>query len=577
MTPRESLVAAVADRPGDAATRLVFADWLDDHGEADRAAFVRAAHAAEKARPGSRRRADLLDRADDLLARHEADWLGDWRDRLVDWDFRLGFLDRVRLTATTFLRHGGEIFRREPVRRVELVDDDHQPLAADIVREVVAHPAFGSVRDCAVVAARFGQRTPLDAWLAALAANRHVRLTRFGPVGVFNHGPGDDGLDETAFAAFCRAGHLRRLRRLDLSFDRRGEHPSRPWLLYYLVRASFAGRLRALKLVGCGVGAAVVRGIATDPAFGGLRALELDGQPIDRSAWQALWTSATLTRVTRVVVGAERVADYARSAMARRVRDLTIRADGGVAEGWDDLIDAAPPPRRLVLEGCNPGPEAFATMRREGWLRELREMAIYNDAEYDDSQSYLARLFRPGVMPRLTALTLHQVPDVALFARLAAWRGLARLESLALTDEGFGRLYPRRFDPTHPPDHLRRLEGLVLSTEADAERFLALPRLERLAQLGVRFWTDLPNVNGPLLTARTAEALLRSERLVNVTQASLEFACPDGFTDHLTALLTDPEVLPRLHRLTLYDSRVRAPAALPALRARFGGRLIATY
>ena len=41
MTTRRDFCEAVAADPGDATARLVFADRLDDHGEADRAAFVR--------------------------------------------------------------------------------------------------------------------------------------------------------------------------------------------------------------------------------------------------------------------------------------------------------------------------------------------------------------------------------------------------------------------------------------------------------------------------------------------------------------------------------------------------------
>lgn len=41
MTDREALLAAVRESPDDDLPRLVFADWLDDRGESDRAAFIR--------------------------------------------------------------------------------------------------------------------------------------------------------------------------------------------------------------------------------------------------------------------------------------------------------------------------------------------------------------------------------------------------------------------------------------------------------------------------------------------------------------------------------------------------------
>src|ERR1700722_4827287 len=42
MSEREGLERAVIDSPDDDAPRQVFADWLDDHGKAERADFIRA-------------------------------------------------------------------------------------------------------------------------------------------------------------------------------------------------------------------------------------------------------------------------------------------------------------------------------------------------------------------------------------------------------------------------------------------------------------------------------------------------------------------------------------------------------
>ena len=41
MNDRDAFLAAIIEAPDDDTPRLVFADWLDDHGEADRAEFVR--------------------------------------------------------------------------------------------------------------------------------------------------------------------------------------------------------------------------------------------------------------------------------------------------------------------------------------------------------------------------------------------------------------------------------------------------------------------------------------------------------------------------------------------------------
>ncbi len=41
MNERDALLHAVCDNPDDDVPRLVFADWLQEHGEEDRAGFIR--------------------------------------------------------------------------------------------------------------------------------------------------------------------------------------------------------------------------------------------------------------------------------------------------------------------------------------------------------------------------------------------------------------------------------------------------------------------------------------------------------------------------------------------------------
>ena len=47
---REALFRGILDNPEDDVPRLVFADWLEEHGEADRAEFIRVQ--CERARSG---------------------------------------------------------------------------------------------------------------------------------------------------------------------------------------------------------------------------------------------------------------------------------------------------------------------------------------------------------------------------------------------------------------------------------------------------------------------------------------------------------------------------------------------
>jgi uncharacterized protein (TIGR02996 family) len=42
MKEQDALLAAVLDAPDDDAPRLVYADWLEEHGQPERAEFIRA-------------------------------------------------------------------------------------------------------------------------------------------------------------------------------------------------------------------------------------------------------------------------------------------------------------------------------------------------------------------------------------------------------------------------------------------------------------------------------------------------------------------------------------------------------
>src|SRR5262245_33263181 len=93
MSDRHALLRAIAQAPDDDVVRLVFADWLDDHGEADRAAFIRLQCQAIHRPDWCPERAWMLWQADRLLERHP-----EWRSDLprlegITWGrFERGFV-----------------------------------------------------------------------------------------------------------------------------------------------------------------------------------------------------------------------------------------------------------------------------------------------------------------------------------------------------------------------------------------------------------------------------------------------------------------------------------------------------
>ncbi|HEX5273253.1 MAG TPA: TIGR02996 domain-containing protein, partial [Gemmataceae bacterium] len=124
MTDEEALLRAVIADPDDDAPRLIYADWLDEQGKADRAEFIRVQCALQAAPPGDPRRPAWLDREVALLNDREDEWLGRLRWLFYLWAFRRGFLEEVTLKAPTFLDNAAALFRAAPVRLVRLLKTD---------------------------------------------------------------------------------------------------------------------------------------------------------------------------------------------------------------------------------------------------------------------------------------------------------------------------------------------------------------------------------------------------------------------------------------------------------------------
>src|SRR5262249_34460546 len=111
----EGFLADIRDNPDDDSTRLIYADWLDEHGRPARAAVLRAqAEPGGLPRRGPARR-ELKQRAGALLKEHEEAWAGPLRPFVESWRFGRGLIDEVEVEAGRFAEHADELLRLAPV------------------------------------------------------------------------------------------------------------------------------------------------------------------------------------------------------------------------------------------------------------------------------------------------------------------------------------------------------------------------------------------------------------------------------------------------------------------------------
>lgn len=132
---QRALWAAIRAHPNDDTPRLVYADWLEEHGDEARAAFIRAQCALEVLGPDRRKGRKQRVPLEAQLAKlkvHQDEWLAPFRTQLahprprtdddgpIDLKLRRGFVDGVQFdlaTAAAVARAGDDL---EPVDRIEM-------------------------------------------------------------------------------------------------------------------------------------------------------------------------------------------------------------------------------------------------------------------------------------------------------------------------------------------------------------------------------------------------------------------------------------------------------------------------
>jgi uncharacterized protein (TIGR02996 family) len=154
MNDGDALLAAIIANPDDDTPRLVYADWLQENGQPERAEFIRVAVRRARTAKGTRDYRKLFGRELELLTRHREEWSAPFRpwaafENLV---FRRGFVEEAHLQPDVYLAHSGELLSAAPVREVWVNN------AAPLVLELARAPRPPHVR------LRAGEHSPPPSW-----------------------------------------------------------------------------------------------------------------------------------------------------------------------------------------------------------------------------------------------------------------------------------------------------------------------------------------------------------------------------------------------------------------------------
>jgi uncharacterized protein (TIGR02996 family) len=343
MAAEDGFLQDILAHPDDMAPRLIYADWLTEHGDAERGELIRVQIDLDREEREDRyspRWRELSAREDKLLKAHKRRWSEPFRGLASFVRFYRGFVESATLFVGGFCRKGEQLWRLTPLRearlsftaggRATMADLAASPNLAWLrgldlsnvwnlddegVSLLAASPRVSGLTELNLQRSRFSRPG-----LEALAASPHLAGLRQLDLSI-------NRLDLEGLRALARSPHLKGLTELDL-----GNNPSlhprlidgEPRLggaLLDLFRDAPAwGRLASLNLGVHNLDDDGLTTLAGDTCLGGLTALRLDGN---------------------MAVGDEGVATVAQTPRLSRLRVLSLHNCFGVGDRGLEALAAS--------------------------------------------------------------------------------------------------------------------------------------------------------------------------------------------------------------------------------------------
>jgi uncharacterized protein (TIGR02996 family) len=379
----------IIEHPNDDAPRLIYADWLDEHGGAEeqaRAEFIRVqielarlgadnvgwqmlqSHITTHGKrplsaPGDPRMASLFQRERDLWLEH----VFEWRKELPAAGFeevRRGFAREMYADAGWFVKSGAVLWRQAPVVSVRLFNVD-----AGVLRRLTRCPHMSRLQSLEVYNSRFG---PEGARVLQGAAS----FAHLGSLRLSGANLGPEGA-----RALAESSYLSSLQTLDLHANRILRDGA-----LALADSPYLGQLRTFGLSMNGLRVGAVRLLAGSVNLTNLQRLGLAMNSLHADAAEALANSTCLRHLTDLdllsnSLGAEGAAVLAGATFAPNLSSLNLAhndiGDRGVAalasSAGLSQLDA------LILWGNKIGNAGARALIESPHLANLKLLALENN------------------------------------------------------------------------------------------------------------------------------------------------------------------------------------------------------
>ena len=354
---------AIIEEPKDDAHRLVYSDWLDDHGNPDRAEFIRLQIEYDKLGYRGPRTEPFPTRMRQLLDEHKETWT---RDVHPDIEpkfafFRGGFLHEWETTVDEYARIGEEVHRRTPLTTLVLTEGlwqgDFELLAST--------PCLANLRNLCL-----GYCELADRDLAPLFSSPYLTNLRY-------LGLEDNEITWRTINRLIESSAFPRLSELCLNSNELSTNA-----IAKLANSPLMGQLEELDLSWCSVGRKGVRALAKSTLLGKLRVLDLFLAGSGGKEIELLLEAPSLVNLEELNLYSNDIDLVGAEALARASKRFTFRqlnlGEGGLGvEALDALLTAdLTSLTNLGLE-LNPfGDEALAGFLAKADLPELKRLDI---------------------------------------------------------------------------------------------------------------------------------------------------------------------------------------------------------
>jgi uncharacterized protein (TIGR02996 family) len=391
MPSEEAFLQAIIAEPDEDVHRLACADWLEEHGDADRAEFIRL----------QCRMALFTEEDDDywackvreeqLLKQHEKQWAAGLEGVAERWGFKRGFVEWLQIETTTFLPRAEALFASFPLRELQFIDAGWQQPGR--LARLAELPQLARLRELDLSDCTY----PEGDQLALFASPHLTNLTALDLQGNFFNG--------TIMPALASGplGHtLRELKVGGDSFDSIpfGVRPSRwlaagPWPSHLSVlKISFAEAMKA--------GGA--QALAESPCLGQLTELSCYLTAFGDGGLQALAASRHLTKLRELTLVKNRIGDAGVQALtaapwwgrltALRLGDNRITSAGVAALLESPGLRSV---RCLDLHDNRINDNGALALAASPHLRNVRKLHLYNNPIGKQAEQRLKKRFRKRV------------------------------------------------------------------------------------------------------------------------------------------------------------------------------------